>query len=464
MTDTVTHCGMPPTALGNSAWKFRSDEGHLPAIQARPFPPVPQKEPAMTLRYATFTAMSFVCALTVSQANWPSFRGPYGNGHVPANARPPLRWSVKENVAWKVELPGPGNATPVVWQDRIFLPQSLDADGHQRALLCLDRNTGKELWRQVVHYPDKEPTHRDNPYCSATPATDGKRVVVSFGSAGVYCYDFAGKLLWRYDTGKIHQIWGNAASPVIHDDLVFLNCGPGERTFLVALSLTDGKEVWKVDIPGGKYGEKPSDWLGSWATPAILKTADRVLVIAAWPDFLAAYEPRTGKEVWRCEGLGKLVYTSPVVSREVVVVSCGYGGPALAVRPEGQGNITANRLWRTEQRNPQRIGSGVLVGDYFFQPNASPGSLHCLEWRSGKVLWTERLGEPFWGSAVYAAGRLYMTDKRGVTYVVAASPKFELLAKNELDGETTHATPVVVDDLVLIRTWKHLWCLREPKR
>lgn len=418
----------------------------------------------MTLRCAAGTAVMLLSVLAVSQANWPSFRGPSGNGYAAENVRPPLRWSAKENVAWKIVLPGPGNSTLVVWQHRIFLTQSLDADGHQRALLCLERDTGKELWRQVVHYPDKEPTHRDNPYCSASPATDGQRVVVSFGSAGVYAYDFAGRQLWRYDTGKIHHIWGNAASPVIHDGLVFVNCGPGERTFLVALNLTDGKEVWKVNIPGGKYGEKPADWLGSWATPMILKTATRDLVLAAWPEFLAAYDARTGQEVWRCEGLGKLLYTSPVVASQVVLMSSGYGGPALAVRPDGQGNVTStHRLWQTEQRNPQRIGSGVLIGDWFFQPNAGPGSLHCFEWRSGKVLWQERLGEPFWGSLVYAAGRLYATDKRGVTYVVAPSPKFELLAKNELDGETTHATPVLVDDLVLIRTWKHLWCLREPR-
>lgn len=419
----------------------------------------------MLLRQLTLPLLGLGCAMGLALANWPSFRGPSGNGHASPQAKPPLRWSATENVLWKIELPGPGNSTPAVWNERIFITQSLDKDGHERALLCLDRRTGKELWRRVEQYQDNEPTHRDNPYCSASPATDGQRVVVAHGSAGVYCYDFDGKQLWHYATGKLHHIWGNAASPVIHDGLVFLNCGPGERTFLVALNLADGKEVWKVDIPGGKYGEKPSEWLGAWSTPNVVRVQGRDLLIASWPELLAAYDPKTGKEIWRCTGLGRLVYTSPVVSPEVVVICCGYGGPALAVRPDGQGDLTqSHRLWRTEERNPQRIGSGVLLGDYFFQPNAGPGSVHCMEWRTGKVLWQERLGDVFWGSLVYAANRLYVTDKRAVTYVLAAGPKFELLAKNELDGATTHATPVIVDDIVLIRTWKHLWCLREAKQ
>lgn len=419
----------------------------------------------MTLRPYTLPILGLCCAIGLALANWPSFRGPTGNGHAAQQVRPPLRWSASENVAWKIELPGPGNSTPAVWDQRIFLTQALDKDGHQRALLCLDRSSGKELWRRVVQYEDKEPTHRDNPYCSASPATDGQRVVVSYGSAGVYCYDFAGNQLWHYPTGKIHHIWGNAASPILHDGLVFLNCGPGERTFLVALDLANGREVWKVDIPGGKFGEKPSDWLGTWSTPSVVRVQGRDLLIASWPEFLAAYDPRTGKEIWRCTGLGRLVYTSPVTASEVVLISCGYGGPALAVRPNGQGDLTQSHLlWRTQERNPQRIGSGILLGDYFFQPNAGPSSVHCIEWRTGKVIWQERLGDVFWGSMVYAANRLYVTDKRAVTYVLAAGPKFEVLAKNELDGSTTHATPVIVDDMVLLRTWKHLWCLREPRR
>ncbi|MCS7017145.1 MAG: PQQ-binding-like beta-propeller repeat protein [Gemmatales bacterium] len=418
----------------------------------------------MMLRTCTLTCIVALTVFSWVWANWPSFRGPTGNGHASAQAQPPLRWSVSQNVAWKIELPEGGNSTPAVWNDRIFLTQSLDNQGRERALLCLDRRTGKELWRQVVCHDEDEPTHRDNPACSASPATDGQRVVVSYGSAGVYCYDFQGKQLWHYATGKIHHIWGNAASPIIHDGMVFLNCGPGERTFLVALDLATGREVWKVDIPGGKFGEKPSDWLGAWSTPAIVRVGHRDLLVASWPEFLAAYEPKTGKEVWRCTGLGRLVYTSPVVSPEVVVISCGYGGPALAVRPDGQGDVTkSHQLWRTKERNPQRIGSGILLGDYFFQPNAAPGSVHCLEWRTGQVLWNERLGDVFWGSMVYAADRLYVTDKRAVTYVLKPAAKFELLAKNELDGATTHATPVIVDDMVLIRTWRHLWCLREPR-
>src|SRR5262249_31667583 len=160
----------------------------------------------------------------------------------------PLTWSATENVRWKVKLPDRGNSTPIVWGNRIFLTQAVEKKD-LRTLMCLDRKDGKVLWQREVEYTEKETTHGTNPYCSASPATDGERVVVSHGSAGVYCYDLDGKELWKRDLGKFNHIWGNASSPVIWKDLVFLNCGPGERVFLLAMDKKTGEDVSKVEHP-----------------------------------------------------------------------------------------------------------------------------------------------------------------------------------------------------------------------
>src|SRR5262249_8174541 len=186
--------------------------------------------------------LSPVVALAASARadNWPAWRGADGIGRC-AERDLPVKWSADENVRWKVKLPGPGNSTPIIWGDRIFVTQATDK-GRKRGLLCLSRKDGKTLWEKYVEYKEKEPTHDTNPYCSGSSASDGERVVVWRGSVGVYCYDFDGKELWHRDLGKAEHIWGNAASPVLHGDLVILNFGPGERTFLTALNKKDGKD------------------------------------------------------------------------------------------------------------------------------------------------------------------------------------------------------------------------------
>ena len=264
--------------------------------------------------------------------NWPAWRGPNGDGRS-AEKNLPTTWSDKQNVRWKIELPIRSHAAPIVWDDRIFLPQALDAKGHKRALWCLDRKDGKRLWERVVPYGADEPLHATNSFCAATPVTDGKQVIVSFGSAGVWCYDFDGRELWHYDLGKLWHIWGNASSPILYQNLVILWAGPGERQFLLALDKSTGKKVWQTDVPGGKDGITDKAWLGSWTTPIIAKIGQRDELILGVPKKLKAFDPATGKELWSCDGLGDLVYTSPAISKDGIVVAfSGFGGPALACK------------------------------------------------------------------------------------------------------------------------------------
>lgn len=409
------------------------------------------------MRYAVLvTGVFFGWTLFSAADNWPAWRGPTMNGHC-RDKNVPTQWSPTENIRWKTPLPGPGNSTPIIWGQRILITQALDK-GKQRAVMCFDRKTGSKLWEQTIAYAEKETTHDTNPYCSASPVTDGERIFVSHGSAGVVCYDFEGKLLWRRDLGKFEHVWGNAASPILYGDLVILNCGPGERTFLLAMDKQTGLDVWKVDEPGGNFGEKNSEWIGSWSTPAILKVNDRDELIMTWPEEVKAYNPRTGALLWTCQGLGKLVYTSPLATPEVVVAMSGFHGPFLAVRPGGSGDVTeSRRLWREADKIPQRIGTGVIIGDHVFIANEN-GTLQCLEWKTGKTAWTERLDGNSWGSLVYAEDKLFVTNLEGETFVMAARPDFAVLSRNRL-GERTLASIAVADGDIFIRTYRHLWCI-----
>src|SRR5437016_199020 len=219
--------------------------------------------------------------------NWPAWRGPEGNGHC-KEKNLPVTWSATENVRWKVALPAEGMSTPVIWGDRIFLTQATNS-GQKRAVMCFDRKAGKLLWQQVVNYQEQEAVlyeNEDHPYCRASPVTDGERVIVSHGSAGLFCYDLQGKALWHRELGKFVHDYGNASSPVLHGDLVILNCGPGATTLLVALDKKTGKEVWRADGP-----RQTGRYTCSFVTPVVATIKGRDELIMSWPGVVKAYDP-----------------------------------------------------------------------------------------------------------------------------------------------------------------------------
>jgi outer membrane protein assembly factor BamB len=415
---------------------------------------------------ALLTLSVLLFAATLASAdNWPGWRGPNGDGKS-AETNLPTTWSETKNVKWKIALPEKGHAAPVVWGKRLFLSQPLDAKGHQRALWCLDRADGKRLWEQVVNYEGNEPTHGTNTYCAATPVTDGQRVIVSFGSAGLYCYDMNGKEQWKYDLGKLYHIWGNASSPILYQNLVILWAGPGERQFLAALDKTTGKKIWQHDEPGGKSGIGSKDWLGSWTTPIIARVRDRDELILGVSKKLKGFDPKTGKELWSCDGLGDLVYTSPAISADGIVVALsGYGGPALACQAGGNGDVTpSHRLWHHAKGNPQRIGSPVILGDYCYLVSET-GLAHCFHVKTGKDLWKERVADDkTWSTLLYADGKFYLTDFNANTFILDASPTFKQLARNSLGkDEQTKSTPAISDGEIFLRTFRHLYCISAKK-
>jgi outer membrane protein assembly factor BamB len=424
----------------------------------------------------------FCCTGLTFAANWPAWRGPNGNGHSPEKDLP-LTWSTKENVRWKAPLPDQGNSSPIVWGDRVFVTQASKkeswppkplvgggglASAHHRSLLCFDRKDGKLLWERTTVYKEKESTHPTNPFASASPLTDGERVIASFGSAGMVCYDVEGKELWKVDLGKLEHIWGNASSPIFHGDLCILWCGPGDRQFLLAVDKRTGKEVWRHDEPGGQSGYPDAEsgskgaWLGSWCTP-IIAHFDGDEMIVAVPKKLKGFDPKTGKELWSCDGLGNLFYTSPVCSSDGIVVALsGYHGPGMAVKLGGKGDVTkTHRLWHHSKKIPQRIGSPVIIGDHVYVPGEK-GPLQCFEVKTGnEVAQKGRLGEnKCWSSILAAGGRLYIPNFDGDTFVFSADPKLELLATNSLK-EPVLSSIAASDGELFIRTYKHLWCIKK---
>jgi outer membrane protein assembly factor BamB len=413
-------------------------------------------------------------------------RGPNGSG-VAAEKHLPLRWSTNENVRWRVPLPERGNSTPVVWGRRIFVTQAIDA-GTRRTVMCFDRRTGKLLWQSGVTWTEKEPTHDDNPSCTPSPATDGRRVVAWFGSAGVYCRDFDGRELWRRDLGPQAHQWGYAASPVLFRDLCILNFGPGDRSFVIALDKKTGRTVWQYDVPvlGPDVDEKAlrgpdagtvagptklSEIAGSWATPLIVPAKGHDELIVALPLRLMAFAPRTGEQLWSCDGPNIGAYGSPFHGDGLVGYGgCGFRNTLLVVRTGGRGDITkTHRLWFQELANSQtHLGAGVIFQGHIYLVNTA-GIAECFDLNSGKPIWTERLPSTgavgsSWSSPVLAGDRLYVPNRNGDVFVLKVGPKFDLLAVNSIGGERMNASLAVSDGDIFIRTDKNLWCIGSPRR
>jgi outer membrane protein assembly factor BamB len=423
-------------------------------------PPILSTDMNFTRNLLTAIVAASLSTTFAAASNWPSWRGPTHDG-VTEETNLPLTWSQTENVKWKVSLPEGGNSTPIVWGDKLFLTQ---AEGKRRLLLCFEKKTGKKLWEAGITWEQPELTHNTNPYCAASPATDGESVIVFFASAGVYSYDMNGKEQWkRTDLGEQKHIWGCGTSPVMAGDRVFLNFGPGANTVLYCFDKKTGKTLWKHEEPGGDSGERGNKyWLGSWSDPILHKVGNRSELMMTYPGRACAFDPTTGKELWTCEGLTKLVYNSPLFADGTLIAMCGYGGSAMAVKAGGNGDVTSShRVWHLP-RVQQRIGSGVLYqGHHYILTDG--GMVECRNLKTGELVYSERVRGPGptgqnWSSLVRSGDKLYAANQGGDCFVFKASPKFELLATNTL-GEKFIGSIAVSDGLIFIRGYDNLWCI-----
>lgn len=403
--------------------------------------------------------------LTPVFADWPAFRGPNGDGIAPGQ-RAPVRWSETENIRWERPLPQPGNGSPIVLGSQVLLSGSVDPDGMRRGLYSFETATGKQQWVRTINLHRKMPTHKTNPYGASTPASDGKTVVVWHGSGGLHAYDMEGKPKWQRTYGEFEHMWGYANSPVIHADKVILYTGPGmKRSFVTVLDLQSGVTTWEKDEPFTGTGEKndQGQYLGSWCTPTIHEGQ----VLLALPTRINAYDLANGAITWTCDGVahprGDLGYSSLVLCGDIVFYTGGFRGPMLAVRTTGKGNVTGDRLFRVEKQ-PQSIGSGVFVNGYIYRPNAGPGTIDCIDPKTGEIRWSERAGDAFWASIIMVGEYLYATSQDGRTTVFKPNPeRLERVATNALK-DRVNATPAAAHGRLYIRGFNALYCVHQPYR
>jgi outer membrane protein assembly factor BamB len=415
-----------------------------------------------------------------AQDQWAQWRGPVGQGVAP-KADPPVEWSEEKNVAWKVALPGRGHSTPIVWGGRIFLttaipvgdaqppvrdnaPGSHDNDAvthdHEFALVAIDRKDGRTLWKAVgtKAFPH-EGGHTTGSLASNSPVTDGKRVYAFFGSRGLFCYEFEGKLVWKKDLGQMQtrHAHGEGASPVLVGDMVVVNWDHEAQSFIAGFDKVTGEEKWRTPR------EEPT----SWSTPLVIEVEGKKQIVVNATNRIRAYDPATGKEIWQCGGMSRNVIASPLYSDGVVYAGSSYDTRAMvAIRVKGaSGDVTGSDhvIWERNKRTPY-VPSPLLYRGTLYTLGHYQAILSSIDPKTGKDS-----GGPYrlpglrnlYASPVAAAGRVYLTDLNGATMVIKvdAGADPEPLFVNQLD-DAFSATPVLVGRELILRGAKHLYCIR----
>ena len=438
-------------------------------------------------------SLAFVGAEEVASstdAHWPHWRGPGVDGIAP-HGDPPVEWSETKNVKWKVDIPGQGHATPVVWGDRIFVLTAVETDNqgappaaeaqpnaepkpkrrgppsvktdrlHQFVALALDRRTGKTLWQKTLaeERPHEGRIHADSTCASSSPVTDGKRVYAFFGSRGLYCLNLDGSLQWQKSFGKMstRRQFGEGSSPTLHGDRIVINWDHEGQSFITVLDKRTGEEVWKVN-----RNERTS-----WSTPAIVEVNGKPQIISSATTRVRGYDLETGKVVWECAGMTENVIPTPLYADGIVYVVSGFRGNAvLAIRLSGaKGDITdsAAVVWKYSQ-HAAYTPSPLLLGGCFYMLRRNDGYLSCLDAATGAEHYVAQkldgIGTVY-ASLTGARDRFYVVGKNGTTKVIQQGPELKIISTNVLQDNFS-ASPVIVGKELYLRGLKHLYCLAGP--
>ena len=384
---------------------------------------------------------------------WPGWRGPRADGHS-GESNIPTRWSDSENVAWKVAIAGKGHSSPVIWGDRVFLTTALEKE-QTRVLLCLDRRTGRRLWEKTVVTSPLEKKHDLNSYASATPVTDGKHLWVSFFEQPkivLACFDLDGNEKWRVSPGSFSSIHGFCSSPVLYKDTVILNGDQDADAYLVAYDRNTGKERWRTDRPNKTR---------SYCTPIFIEHQGKPQMVLSGSKSVCSYEPDTGNPIWWMAGPTEQFVATLAYHDELLFVTGGFPDfHILAVDPGGSGDVLNTHIKWRDHKGAAYVPSPITANHHFFIVSDN-GIGSCFEAKTGKVKWKERLGRRHSASAVAAGGNIYFLDDDGETFVVRASPEYELVSQNSL-GEAAFASPAISRGQIFIRTTGHLWCIGKP--
>jgi len=426
---------------------------------------------------------------TLSAQHWPAFRGANAAG-VADGTPTAVKWNTAtgENVAWKAPVPGVAVSSPIVWGDRVFVSTAISSDPNQGIrtglygdvepvndssthtwrLVALDKKSGKVLWDKVAYEgAPKTKRHPKSSQASATPVTDGRHVVVSFGSEGLYAYDLEGKLLWKKDLGVLNAgwffdpdyEWGIGSSPIIYKNMVIVQCDIQRNSFIAAFDTDTGKEIWRTgreEIP-------------SWSTPTIFEVNGKAELVTQATTFTRGYDPMTGKELWKYSGNSEIAIPTPVVGPGFVIITNGYRGvqPIVALKLGATGDITLKAdatksefiSWSTKRGGPY-IPTPLIYGDQLYVLNN--GVLTSYKVASGEQIYQKRLGGAggaFSASPVAADGKIYCASEDGDVFVIKAGPEYEELAKNSM-GEVVMATPAISDGLIIVRGGKNVYAIK----
>ncbi len=403
------------------------------------------------------TFLSLMKATVVYSANWPEFRGPTGQG-IAGAGRYPTEWSATQQVVWKQPIPGAGWSSPIVWEGKVYLTTAVPVeespnDDQSLQALCLDAQTGKLLWQREVFRQNGATApriHSKNSHASPTPVTDGRRLYVHFGHQGTACLDLTGKILWRNTSLGYEPVHGNGGSPILVDKALVFNGDGARQPFVVALDRDTGQVLWKT--------ERTSDPVKkfSFCTPLLITVEGRQQIISPGSDEVSALEPRTGRAIWRVTYQGYSVVPRPVYGHGLLYICTGYDRPSLlAIRPNGKGDVTATHVVWTTNRAVPLNPSLLLVGHELYMVS-DLGVASCLDARTGRVHWQERIGGSYSASPLFADGKIYFQNEVGVGVVIKAGTQLARLERNTLD-ERTLASYAAVDGALFIRTERHLY-------
>jgi hypothetical protein len=411
-------------------------------------------------------ALLVIALSSAIAADWPQFRGPAGLGRAPEGDSP-AAWTDAENVVWRTELPGPGASSAIVVGKRVFvtcysgygLPggkaEEADPERLRRHLLCLDHETGKIAWTREVAAPLPEEQYRSyqalHGYASSTPASDGERVYVFFGKAGVLAFDLEGKELWRESVGDRTHGWGSGTSPVLYGEHVIVNASV-ESGSLVALKKKDGKVAWTA-----------TGMTSSWNTPLVVEVNGRPETVVSVRGRLRAFHAATGEELWNCEGIPDYVCPSVIAADGIVYAIGARSNSSLAVRAGGKGDVTQSHVvWKLSRGS--NVSSPVYHEGHLYWASESRGVVYCVDAKEGKVVYEERLQpspDRIYASALVAGGKLYYVSRTEGTYVLEAKPAFKLLGRNAFaeDKSIFNATPAVSEGRLFLRSDRFLYCI-----
>jgi outer membrane protein assembly factor BamB len=408
-----------------------------------------------SIRPALVLAAALVSSGGLPAQEWSRFRGPNGTGISEAKGVP-VSWTEKD-FRWRVEIPGQGHSQPVIWEDRIFLTSATEL-GKERMLLCLRKEDGKELWVKKYPLPTHKPGNGLSSYANGSPAVDKDRVYACFVSADqflVKAFDHAGKELWSKNLGAFNSQHGHGASPVLYENKLIVTNDQDATSSVVALDIKTGQPVWECPRKPAKEGT-------AYGTPCIVERNGKTeLLLTSRSHGISSLDPKTGSENWEADVFDKRSVASPVVVGDLVVGSCGSGAGTgnflVAVRLGGKGDVTSSNVAYTIRKSTPYVPTPLAQGNRLYLVSDG-GIASAIDAPTGKTIWSERIGDTFYGSPVMVDGKIYVCSAKGEMVVFATGDDFKILGRSPM-GEGSHSTPCIDGNRLYLKTFTHLVCV-----